>query len=165
MQQEIVNKKKEIIDIFLKNGVLISSELLQEIDTYDQATSVFNILKTKSLADLAVVGVDLSKIFDESSTSKTKLQIPTPSKIKIIYTYKEDAKKREPQDFVDYFNNRYKSIEKFLKQRTELHNTISIGKIQNKQEKETIAIIGIVFEKQITKNGNLLLLVEDPTQK
>ena len=35
MEQEIIKKKREIISTFLKKGILISSELLKEIDNPD----------------------------------------------------------------------------------------------------------------------------------
>lgn len=165
MQQEIIKKKREIINLFLNKGVLISSELLKEINDYEQVSRIFDSLKSRQADDLDVVGLDLNKLIDKTKTQNTKIigEEQQESKVKIIYSYKEDSKKREPQDFVDYFNNRYKTIEKILKQHQELKNTVSINKIINKKEKENLAIIGIVSEKQTTKNGNLLLLLEDPT--
>ena len=170
MQQELVRKKQEIIGIFLKNGLLISAELLNEINDYEQASKIFNFLKSKNI-DEAVISKDLNKLLNEQArqiqteekitfNEARKVQV---EKVKIIYSYKEEPKKREPQDFVDYFNNRYRALEKILKQHQELQNTISINKIGNKKEKESTSIIGIVNEKQLTKNGNLMLLLEDPT--
>src|SRR3989338_9177521 len=166
MQQELVRKKREIIDIFLKNGVLISSELLKEIENDEQADKVFSLLKTKKTEDLAVTEEDLNKLFSKQKSDQAtelKQEKSAISNVKIISSYKGDPKKREAADFVDYFNIRYKAIEKILKQHQELKNTVSISKIINKKDKEAIAIIGIVSSKQITKNGNLLLLLEDPT--
>lgn len=163
MEQELIKKKREIIDIFLKKGILVSSELLKEIDDYEHVSRVFDILKSQSIEDAPVL--DLNKLINKTKTQniETTKEEQYKNKVKIINSYKDEPKKREPQDFVDYFNNRYKAIEKILKQRQELRNTVSINKITNKKEKEAIAIIGIVSEKQITKNGNLLLVLEDPT--
>ena len=165
MQQELIKKKREIISILLKNGILISSELLKEINDYEQVSGLFDLLKSKQTGDLSVIGLNLNKPIDEIKTQKKEIskEEQQEDKVKIIYSYKEEPKKREPQDFVDYFNNRYKSIEKILKQHQELRNTVSISKITNKKEKEKVSIIGIVNDKQITKNGNLLLVLEDPT--
>ena len=162
MQQEFINKKKVIIDIFLKKGILISTDLLKEIDDEEKVVKIFDLLKTKKIEEYSVIGSGLNKSISETQI-KDKETKEEQSKVKIIYSYNEEPKKREPQDFVDYFNNRYKSIEKILKQRQELKNTVSINKISNKKEKETTSIIGIVNGKQITKNGNLLLVIEDPT--
>ncbi|MEK6984499.1 MAG: DNA-directed DNA polymerase II small subunit [Nanoarchaeota archaeon] len=165
MQQEIFKKKREFVDILLKNKVLISSELLSKINNHEQLSEIFDSLKSQKHNDAPVIDIDISKlvnarnILEEATQKEQKL----PPKIKIIYSYNDEPKKREPQDFVDYFNNRYKSIEKILKGRQELKNTVSMNKIFNKEEKENLAIIGMVNNKQTTKNGNLLLILEDPT--
>ncbi|MBU0471306.1 MAG: metallophosphoesterase, partial [Nanoarchaeota archaeon] len=66
-------------------------------------------------------------------------------------------------DFVNFFVNRFKSLEKIIKQRPEMQGLISINKIKLKSEKENISIIGMVKEKKITKNNNILLVLEDLT--
>lgn len=160
MQQELTKKKREIIDLFLKKGFLISAEFLNEINDTENILRIADLLKTEQASNFLIRG-DLNEI--KSEIKQKELRTEQDTKIKIVYSYKEEPKKREPQDFADYFNSRYKAIEKILKQRQELKNTVSINKIPNKKEKENIAIIGIVNSKQITKNGNLMLLVEDPT--
>lgn len=166
MQQEII-KKREIIKIFLKKGILISSDLLDEIDEDYHISKIVELLKSKqaddSLADDLVLNKALKETkIKEAESVKDEQQACKP-KITITYSYKEEPKKREPQDFVDYFNNRYKAIEKILKQHQELRNTISINKITGRNEKESLSIIGMVSDKRTTKNGNLLLALEDPT--
>ena len=168
MEQELIRKKKDIIDIFLKNGILISSDLLKKIEDEEQVSRIFSILKTKKPEDFAVAGTDLNELISENKKQQAETKTPTwendlKENVKIVYSYKEETKKRDPQDFTDYFNNRYKAIEKILKQRQELNNTISISKILNKKDKEPVSIIGMVSDKQTTKNGNLMFLLEDPT--
>ena len=85
------------------------------------------------------------------------------AEVKIITSYQEDSKKRDIQDFVQYFNARYKAIEKLLRNRQELQNITSINRILSKKDKENISLIGMVKDKQVTKNNNLVLSVEDPT--
>jgi len=167
--QELIRKKREIIDLFLKNGVLISSEQLNKINEQGNISNIFETLKSKHIDD-AVVSAELNKIIAVASAANTDITQKEIQKennpiqnINIVYSFKEEPKKREPQDFVDYFNNRYKAIERILKQRQELKNTISINKIINKKDKENTSIIGMVADKQTTKNGNLLLVIEDPT--
>lgn len=152
MQQELIRKKKEIIDIFLKKGVLLSPELLDEIKDVEQIPGVIHTLESGK--KYGAVTSPLTGLTGISSDKEC---------VKIISSYKEEPKKRDPQDFVDYFNNRYKGLEKILKQRIELSNTTSISKVAAKKDKGTVSIIGIVGSKQITKNGNLLITLEDPT--
>ncbi len=165
MEQEIIDKKREIIDICLKNGILISADAFKKIEDSQKISKIFDIIKTKS-DELSGIEIDFEKLAEEKET-KSKTQESTTKKfqekIKVIYSYKDEPKKREPQDFVDYLNVRYKALEKILKQRQELRNLVSINKILNKKYKEEISIIGIVNSKQVTKNGNLMLILEDLT--
>src|SRR3989344_1981241 len=167
MEQELIKKKREIIDIFLKNGVLISSELLKEIDDYGHVSRIFELLKTKDSGKFAVAGPELGSLISQTKTQAAgnaeNITKQRESRVKIVYSHGNSPKKREPQDFADHFNNRYKAIEKILKQRQELKNIVSIGKIAGRKEKEALSIIGMVSDKQTTKNGNLLLVLEDPT--
>jgi DNA polymerase II small subunit len=85
------------------------------------------------------------------------------SSVNVVFSYKVEPKKREASDFADYFNNRFRAIEKILKQRQELQNTTSINRIISKRDREEVSLIGIVRDKQQTKNGNCMLTVEDAT--
>lgn len=161
MQQELTQKKREIIEGFLKKGFLISSELLHKLSDAENMPSIADLLKTCQSSESIITPKEINNA--PETEQKGILYEKQASKINVVYSYKENPKKREPQDFVDYFNNRYKTIEKMLKQRQELNSTISINKLANKKDKEGISIIGIVSSKQTTKNGNLMLLVEDPT--
>ena len=165
MQQELIKKKREIINFFLKKGVLISSTLLKEIDDYNHISRIFEALKSKQNLGMAVAELDISNLIQETESqtpSKPNME-QKEHKINVVYSYTEEPKKREIQDFVDYFNKRYSALEKILKNHSELNNTVSINRIINKKEKEIISIIGIVCQKQTTKNGNILLVLEDPT--
>jgi DNA polymerase II small subunit len=50
-----------------------------------------------------------------------------------------------------------------LRNRQELANTASISRIKQKRGRENIAIIGLVQDKQLTKNNNIILKLEDPS--
>lgn len=160
MQQELIDKKREVIEACLKKGILISPDFLRGINDYDKISRIFEVIRTKQLND-PVADFSLTEL--TCTKSPEMAEAPKQGEIKIVYSYKEEPKKRDIQDFVDHFNNRYKAIEKILKQRQEMQNTVSIGKIPNKREKEPLSVIGMVSYKQTTKNGNLLLLLEDPT--
>ncbi len=163
MQPELIEKKKEIISAFLKNGVLLTSEILNELDNHEKLTRIFEVICSRKEGSL-ILDLDVNKLLEESKKGVINIQEPaSKANVKVLCSYKEEAKKREPQDFVDYFSLRYKGIEKILKERQEFRNTVSINKTNNKADKENVTIIGIVSEKRITKNGNLMLVVEDPT--
>ncbi|MBS3095825.1 DNA-directed DNA polymerase II small subunit [Candidatus Woesearchaeota archaeon] len=162
MQQELIKKKREIIDAFLKRGILVSSDFLKDVGSHDGISRIFDTLNSKQIED-AVLESSLGILIEQAEKQAKTQEGGQENHVKVITSYKDEPKKREPQDFIDYFNNRYKSIEKILKQHQELKNTLSINKIISKKEKENIAVIGMVGSKQVTKNGNLMFILEDPT--
>jgi len=83
--------------------------------------------------------------------------------VKILSSPVFPPKKLEVKDFVKNFRNRYNFLKEILQQRTELEGLISIDKIMGNNR--NFSIIGIVTEKRVTKNKNILLEVEDLTGK
>src|SRR3989344_4192339 len=83
--------------------------------------------------------------------------------VKILKNYIKDEKKIEIQDFIGSFRVRSKNIRELLQNRPELFDVISINKIMNKKEKETVSIIGMISNKILTKNNNFIMEAEDLT--
>ncbi len=81
----------------------------------------------------------------------------------VLESYKEDAQKRDIQDFVSYFRARYNSLKEILQNRSDLQNVVSINRLSNKNKMPRTEIIGMIAEKRTTKNGGVNLLLEDPT--
>jgi len=72
------------------------------------------------------------------------------------------SKKLDVGDFVGSFRSRYQQIQRMLMNRPELQQgLVSINKISN--NRHGLAIIGIVTEKRITKNRNMIIRFEDLT--
>lgn len=81
---------------------------------------------------------------------------------KVFYADTLPDKKLEVKDFVGHFRSRFQELQRILMQRPELQkNLISINKIGN--ERAGLSLIGIVKEKRITKNKNLIISLEDLT--
>jgi len=132
--------KKSLVKQFLEKGILLGPETL-------------NILiKNPELID---------KVDDSGNIIPTEETTDNTSHVKIISSYKEESKKRDIQDFVSYFIARYQLIRGILKNRQELQNIMSINRIKNKKDREEVALIGMVKDKKMTFNGNLMLEVED----
>lgn len=83
--------------------------------------------------------------------------------VNIIFSYVDNFKKREVQDFVSYFKHRYESLKGILSCRQELQDSISIARLPRKQQGEVISVIGLVLDKSETKNGNIKITLEDNT--
>jgi len=67
------------------------------------------------------------------------------------------------ENFTNYFRNRFNEMKIILQDHPELDNLISINKIVG--EKKRISLIGIVSNKNVTKNKNILFEIEDLTGK
>lgn len=105
----------------------------------------------------------LSENFKEDELYEYKKEFIKKNRIKIIEDYKEKSRKRTVSDFIGFFNSRFKVLEKILRSREELKNPTSISRILTKKEKDNVSIIGVVYDKNISKNKNIILTLEDQT--
>ncbi len=200
MEQKLISKK-EIVNHFLKEGILLSPDIIQQLKGED-LENLHKILPKNKQQDLLILNKDLNEIlykikdldinwleldktktlFEKEknkenykkfieylSTQEKKEKLPGDEEkkdagsVKIICSYGEESKKRDIQDFVQYFNKRYKAIEKILKNRSELNNVMSISRVKGKRDRDHISIIGMIKEKRTTKNKNIILTLEDQT--
>lgn len=150
---------KEILLGMVEKGVLVSPELFEK--HIDEET-----LKEISKKDMDYLDEKFIKEFqEEKKTNKQQNKQQNEPKIRIIQSYNVPPKKRNFQDFVSLFNNRYTNISQMLKNRQELTGITSISRLKTKNQNDKATIIGMVLEKATTKNNNIVLTVEDPTGK
>jgi len=131
--------------------------------------------KQKKLQKLKIslgLQIEISKEISSPIASKNKLlgkleeekQIEdSDTNVKILVKTPIFKKKIEVGDFVKTFRNRFQEIKLLLQEHQELENLVSINKLS--QRRERVSIIGMVSDKRITKNNNLLLEIEDITGK
>ncbi|MDD5699581.1 MAG: metallophosphoesterase [Candidatus Nanoarchaeia archaeon] len=81
--------------------------------------------------------------------------------VKITSFFTASNKKLEVEDFVNYYRSRFFKIKSILQSHPSLKNLVSINKISG--DRQGFSIICTILEKRVTKNGNMLLDVEDPT--
>jgi DNA polymerase II small subunit len=109
-----------------------------------------------------------------TSVSDSYLSLPSPLLSQLsstslfpssftISTYEGSSKKHTVKDFVNNLMCRYQTLEKMLRIRPELQGSISISRALRKQQREHVTIIGMVLDKKETKNGNVMLKLEDRT--
>jgi len=198
--QTLETKRKNIVNFFLKKNILLSQELLEQLEDKKKFSEICKLIESKDPKSITVLNKKIKELLIQPASSKPNWSeiekiktiskkkkdssynalfdpILTPelqtqpkekkpeieSNVKIIFSYKSKAKKREAQDFIDYFNGIYKTIGRILKQRPELQNTISISRLLAKKSSDQVAVIGMVRDKQYTKNGNCMLTIEDET--
>jgi DNA polymerase II small subunit len=152
---------KEKIKFLMEKGYFLDPEIIDYLDE-----STFNLID-KYLEPKE--GIVLNKnIINELKTKylvKSKI-IPKTENIidddvKIIKNYEDSMKKIEVADFVDHYKLRYNFLSKVLQSRLELSDVISINRTFSKMVRDRVSLIGMVYDKQITKNGNIILEIED----
>jgi len=79
--------------------------------------------------------------------------------VKVSFPNVEIGKKLTVKDFTTYFRNRFNDMRNILQEHSELKNLVSINKISG--DRNNVSIIGLVGDKRITKNKNILFEVED----
>jgi len=113
------------------------------------------------------LSIEISKEFSTENEIEENLEkgiIPNIHGVKILSAFPNNyTKKLEVNDFTRYFRNRLNEMKKILQGNVSLKNLVSINKISG--NRQGISIIGIVYEKSVTKNRNILLGVEDLTGK
>ncbi len=125
----------------------------------------FSELPKENQKDLEKLKINLGLSIEISREKiETVEEAPKRKKeIKILYPPPPPGSKIEVQDFVKYFRSRFFEMKKILQNRQELDNLISINKISG--NRQGVSILGIVSEKSITKNKNIVFEIEDFTGK
>jgi len=178
--------RQEILKFCMEKGLLLDKEALNLFSDFDNETAKKIIDKISSLKERVITKSFLTKnvgkiqnlIEDEKIIDKLKINFGVSVEIsreryiekqgadfgglgnlKIIYSLANLTKKLEPADFVHYFRGRYNEVKGLLQDRKELENLSSVNKING--QRQAVSIIGIVFDKRVTKNKNILLEIED----
>jgi len=94
---------------------------------------------------------------------KIKSSFDEQGSVKILSSTSVSNKKLEVKDFVNYFRGRFSEMKGFLQEHSNLENLVSINKISG--SRHNVSVIGIVSERRVTKNKNLILDIEDLTGK
>ena len=139
----------------------VDSELGGATTIYD---TFLNIIKYGS--DGAVkksVDVVIQEVANESEILDEEEFISDEGVVVVTQSYQDKPKKKEVKDFVGHFRARYDALKKILLARTELQDSVSINRLYSKNEGERVSIIGLVVEKNKTKNGNIIATIEDTT--
>ncbi len=68
------------------------------------------------------------------------------------------------EDFVLYFNNRYKKIRSMFVGRSDIKNLTSLRQLEFIKE-GNVSIIGMVSSKQFSSNGGGIIILEDPSME
>jgi DNA polymerase II small subunit len=133
----------------------------------DKVFQIFSTLPKENQQQLESLKIKLGLTIEISKeVSKPILQKKEEvnfNGVKVMSVPLNSLKKLEVSDFTKYFRNRLLEMKKILQSNSSLKNLVSINKIP--ETRQGISIIGLVSNKTVTKNKNVLLDVEDLTGK
>jgi len=184
--------KEEILKICLEKSVLLDNEVLEVFSAIESLETVKLVIeKIKNQTHKKFITKEIIKsnrgvleaFFKDSLENKEpfkKLKIKlglnleisattgpcfqTESdfgNVKVSSSYPPFTKPLEVKDFTKHFRNRFNNFRNILEINPKLKKIISINKLSG--NKGTFSIIGLVFDRRISKNKNIILDVEDLT--
>ncbi|MEK6917496.1 MAG: metallophosphoesterase [Nanoarchaeota archaeon] len=107
------------------------------------------------------LSIEISKEISISGEKTIPDDIGHKGDVKILSLSGPIGKRFDSGDFVNYFKGRFSEMRGFLQSNPILENLVSIDKISG--VRHGISIIGMVYEKRVTKNQNIILDIEDST--
>ncbi|MDP6642430.1 MAG: DNA-directed DNA polymerase II small subunit [Candidatus Nanoarchaeia archaeon] len=149
---------KEVIKSFMDKKILLSPDVIENINEDN-----LDLIEELNEKNIIVLTNDLLNGDKEEKTEiKKDNRESIERKVKIVKSYEADPQKIEVKDFVSHFKSRYNKIKNILINRQDLQDVLSINKGIEKNN-ENISFIGLVFSKDLTKNGNIVIKLEDIT--
>jgi DNA polymerase II small subunit len=148
---------KEMVQFLIGKKIVVPVKLISALAKKEKTDIgiIYSELQEKS-------DEEIKKIIESICQDKGAEQ-ENNGTVSIVVNHTVKEVNKTVQDFVSYFNNRYKTIEKMLRNRQELSGVTAIKRIAQKDEREQVAVIGIVKKSEETKNGNLIFTLEDAT--
>tara|TARA_Y100000310_G_scaffold89923_1_gene87034 strand:+ start:1535 stop:3202 length:1668 start_codon:yes stop_codon:yes gene_type:complete len=173
----IIEGSDYLVDWYQVDKYRVDSEKDRDDELYQTSLQQFQ-KSTLTNPELAVVKQEIKSLeveLDETESSfdtvaenvADKLDIvelsKIPNSVNVVVSYINKPHKYQIQDFTNFFLSRYKFIESILRNRQELQHPLTISRVLNMNDKENVSIIGLVEDIRETKNGNLMLTLEDMT--
>ncbi len=173
----LVRNQKENVAELLKKGILVSPDFVDSADASLESSGDLLVLNrdSKELIEKKEQNInwkELDKVrvlYERGKASLPSIDdiaasdVHEQKDVEIVASYKCDHQKIGVSHFTNYFNTRYKLLERILRARPELQNLTLIKRLKDSTSQNNISIIGLVNNKQETKNKNIMLILEDPT--
>jgi len=109
--------REEIIKEIVEKGILLDSEVIDLVP--DNLGSIFLDFLCERVNNKFLSKNDFHYILNEYNK---RFVFNTDFNVELVHIYNDNFKKKEVQDFVKYFRNRYESIKNILIKRIELQS-------------------------------------------
>ncbi|MDD3178134.1 MAG: DNA-directed DNA polymerase II small subunit [Candidatus ainarchaeum sp.] len=153
---------QEIIKYARENNLIITEKALRLLNNYNYK-KIIEKLKGKEI--LFVKENDILKIQNEKNQKEENFEENFENNFIILDKYditNKNYSQGSVEDFHKLFIDKYNTISQILKNRLNCEYT-TIENAKNLIKNQKVDIIGMVYEKRMSKNENLILDVDDPT--
>jgi len=172
LYQKELQEQKKLTSIFISTSSDHSQEIsnleteLQNFPLSELTSEIIPLSESSPSSSLSPFEITAPPFpnYDTLLSPQVNLEINSELNSTIIVTsYETIAHKYDITDFTNFFVSRFKFLESILRNRQEMENILTINRAFSKKEKEKVSLIGIIAEISTTKNGNLMIILEDLT--
>ncbi len=159
-----VNLARAFLDVLEQASgqkMITTSSLIKHVAHVNNTISAFPG-EVKQLAETTLIKMGLTvEVQKVTTVGVASAESSVRAPYRVFYADTKNKKKLEVGDFVNHFRARYQQLQRVLMQRQDIQNLVSINKIS--RDRQRFSIIGIVAEKRVTSNKNLIITFEDLT--
>lgn len=176
-----LDTKEALVAKLFEEGILLDPSVFDQLHEKDYAR-FFDLLvvahKAKGPgADLTSEDIEnvIHKLRKEQAEKAAQEQAQklkgdtTKGTVVVTRDFEEYTKKRSLQDFVQHYNKRFQQVSQILRPRLNQAELFAINRLLNNNQQaapiDKATIIGLVTDIDTTKNGHIILELEDPTGK
>lgn len=147
-----------------------SSKILTKnsfLENRDKVNQLFEILPEPSREEFdrlkIKLGLSIEICKEKYASAQEARESSYTQNVRILSNFLPVSRKLAVSDFVSYFRGRFNEMRNILQEHSDLTNLVSINKISG--DRQGVSIIGMISDKKVTKNKNILLEIEDLTGK
>ncbi|MFA4946209.1 MAG: DNA-directed DNA polymerase II small subunit [Candidatus Micrarchaeia archaeon] len=175
-------QEKQLLDLLSEREFLVEPRALQSLCSLPDDEAVASLDAAFALLaegnGFVLTGKILDSVFERLAADRKVDQAPAIKRDfdaaarlwlpKLSFSEENDVSGKSTctgviEDFVGCFNDRFKREKEFLRLRSSVRPFATASRVKSAQDREKYRVIGMISSKRTTKNGHLLVELEDDT--
>ncbi|MFB6295131.1 MAG: hypothetical protein ABEI97_05200, partial [Candidatus Nanohaloarchaea archaeon] len=125
MRQEL--ERKEAVQELTAEGCIIEPAAVERLEAE-------HVDKIKQLSPAPMVVNE--RLLENLDTGEVALE----TSVEVLTEIEEEKEKRDVNDFVNFYNDRYEKIKTLLLRRRDIQNAVSISRLEDMQERDDASV-------------------------
>ena len=151
---------EKILKYAENKNLIITEEALRLLNIYNYK----KVIDSLSTEDLFITPEHIKKILNACKIEEKKEYYKNFNILEKYDVTNKNLSQGSVPDFLKLFVDKYETLSGIIKKRVDF-KPITIAQAKTEIKNKEVDIIAMVCEKRITKNGNMLIVVDDPTGK